>query len=224
MRHVLRPLLLLALVLSLVVPASATEHEADELDEPTLRTERTYFSCGDVNKVRLVNGLQGDYDTWDTEEPTTSFTAGGGCGTSSTLFADPELNGTWEGTFTGNLDSIAVEIHIIDVGISRLDEPYAVVPTLEIDGQVRHLQLEEYDLIELETTRSDTNLTVKGLMTITGLGLLTEPGDGETERTVRLTLTGTELDSGAFVWDAVEVPSGLTFNPETIEGKRVRAF
>lgn len=174
--------------------------------------------------MRLVNGLQEDYDTWDTDAPDTSFQAGGGCGTSAMPLADPELNGTWEGTFTGNLDSIAVEIHIIDVGISRLGDPYSVVPSLEIDGDPRYLELEEYDLIGLDTERSETNLTVKGLMTITGLGLMEEPGDGGTQRTVRLTLTGTELDSGAFVWGATEVPSGLTFNPETPQGKLVRAF
>jgi hypothetical protein len=217
MRTTFRTLLLSALVALLAVPVGATEP-----DPPTLRTERTYFACGDVNKVRTVNGLQVAYDTWDLTVPTTSFTAGGGCGTTAAPIGDPELNGTWEGTFAGNLDRMAVEVHIIDVGLSRAEVDYALVPTLEIDNVPVPLDTGEFGFVEVETVRSDTNLTVRGRFTITGLNLKTEPGDGTTERKVRLSLSGTSADSGAFVWDATEVPSGITFNPEAVQGPTVR--
>jgi hypothetical protein len=215
MRRLTRGVLVAGMVACLVTPVGA-----EEADEPTLRTERVYFECGDANKVRLVNGIQGDFDTWSTAAPEQSVTEGAGCGTSAAAVHDPELNGTWEGTFTGNLDSFTVEAHVIDVGLSRDPaEDFAVYPYLWIDGEEVPLWPDSF--ITPETVRSETQLSARLRFTITGLGLVTEDGDGETERTIRLTLAGTPVDTGAFVWGTTEVPAGLTFNPEAPESVQV---
>lgn len=211
----LRVPLLLCLVLGMALPAGATEH-------PTLRTEQVYFECPDENKARLVNNLQNDYDGWSTDAPAASVQAGAGCGTTSTAFDDERLNGIWEDTFTGNLDSITVEVHLIDVGLARRpdNDDYAVFPILTVDGETI---LDPDESLVVQSVRSSTQISTMLRFTITDIDLLTEEGDGEQERTIKFELGGTVGWQGIVVQGTTEVPSGLTFNPEAPEAATIKA-
>lgn len=206
---------LAALALLFALPAAADEH-------PEFVEEQVFFECGDENKVRTVNALMGEFDTWTTDAPEESVQAGAGCGTTAGPFADPELSGTWEGTFTGNLEAITAEIHVIDVGpLSREGGDFALFGDLTV-GDVTY-DLNFGDFFEAETIRSETMASVELRFTITGLPYDDEVGPGEIERDVRLRVNGTPVDMGAFVWGTTEVPSGLTFNPESNERVTVPA-
>lgn len=214
MTRLLRSALLVCLVLAAAVPASATTTS-------TLRTERVYFECPDANKARLVNNLQGDYDGWSTDAPAESVQQGAGCGTSSTLFNDEQLSGTWDDTFTGNLDSMTVEVHVIDAGLARhpSDPGYAVFPYLWIDGE---RVLDPAESIRVQSVRSATQASTMLRFTITGIDRAEEDGDGETERTIKLQVGGTAGWNGVIVQGTTEVPSGITFNPAEPEATTIK--
>lgn len=51
--------------------------------------------------------------------------------------------------------------------------------------------------------------------TITGLSFMEEAGPGSFDREVLLTVNSLSEHASAWVMDTTEVPSGITFNPET---------
>lgn len=207
----------------LAVPAGA-HHDGTE-EQPTLRTERVYFKCAGDQKVQNIPALQGNYPTWSTEPPPGSFTAGNGCGQYENLLSvnnnsDNPYDLVVRGTFTGNLDTINVEAHNVYLGSPRVAPPFFLGARLFVDGELRY-STPLNSPIEIFPVVSETGISEKIALSFTGIGLKNEHGDGTIEREVKLHLISYNEYQSIWVWDASEVPSGLTFNPETLESIRI---
>lgn len=217
---------------ALLAAGSLALHEA-----PELTTERVYAHCGETQKVSNVEG--GTPYAMDTEAPAASFTAGAGCGTADAVLTEPVEGDLGEfleltGTFTGHLDSLTLELHMIDAGIVRASQ---TAPTGEVPNPGDPVPSIAFDEIYADTeiyidgvaagfvgearlpaVRSSTGASVKMLMTLTDIGLVDHGDDGEHTVTVRVkTADYYNGDSGAWVLDATEVPTGITFNPPVEE-------
>ncbi len=210
MRHTV--IAAIALLLAVVaVPAGA-----QTTIEPTLRTEQVFFHCDSPNKLANVDAVvNGQSPSWDTTAPSTSFTAGGGCGFYDNLLSgtgptgQPTASAIWSGTFTGNLDTVAVELHRLLGGAGGSVTAPQLVAILTIDGTV----VFDGDITPFFTV-SDTGASESTTFSFPGLKYVTEDGDGEKERTVTLQIDSYNEAQTAWVFDASEVPAGLTFNPE----------
>jgi hypothetical protein len=208
---------LLALV-SLAPPVMAEDGGANAEIHPTVRTERTYFHCVGPAKVQNVAFAQGSVPGWNTTAPTQSVQAGAGCGyyeNAGGAWLGPNrttLDSEWEGTFTGNVDSITVELHNIHVSAARATGPFLARLNLLIDG-VEVFNGPATGDLRMTPVPSATKLSEKMTFTLTRVGLLTEDGDGTRVRTFRLVMRSLSEEQSAWVWDTTEVPAGLTFNP-----------
>jgi hypothetical protein len=221
--------ILAGLVLGSLAPAGA-----ETLPAPRFRAERTYVHCGETPKAATVDVLQGNLPTWDATPPTTSVQGGAGCGTLDTE-SEPitptvdEVDNTarmvWEGTFTGNLDSIVVHAHAIWAGAGRIEdvqkiEDYGLYFTMNVDGE----EIDVYPLVKPKVVHSSTRASSEFIYTIDGFDLVDPVTDangdgvaddeGTTEHTIKLRLTpkGPANAAVVWVWDTTEVPSGLHFN------------
>ena len=206
--------LLVALALSLAVPAAADHGDI----HPTLRTEQTYFHCAGPVKVQNFYTAQGVIPGWDTNPPAGSVQAGEGCGYYENIItedADPSpVKATWEGTFAGNLDSLTVELHRLLPAAGASTN--LVVGTVTIDGVERFS-----GDIDLQPVASETGASTMAKFSLRRLKYLTEDGDGTTERTIRVTIDSYNEQQSAWVWDTTEVPSGVVFNPASLAGSTV---
>lgn len=228
-----RPLTI-ALTAALAVSALAMgESSDDETYVPVIETERVYAHCGDIEKVSNVEG--GSPFATDTTPPAASFQDGAGCGTADLVLTDPAENETGEfleftATHTGNLDALTLELHMIDAGIVRASEtaptdqvpnPGDPVPSVAfseiyanteifIDGAAAGYIGEA----RYPSERSETGISTRLRMTLTDIGLLAEDEAGEHTITVKVkTADYYNGDSGGWVLDAIEVPTGIEFNP-----------
>lgn len=220
----------LTIALTAVLAAGALAAEGDTY-VPVLETERVYAHCGETQKVSNVEG--GTPFAMDTEPPAASFTAGAGCGTADVVLS-PVEGDTGEfleltGTHTGNLDSLTLELHMIDAGVVRLSQTSPVEPPALPDPAPGLAFDEIYANVELfidgaaagflgearfPAERSDTGASARLRMTLTGIDLLAEDEAGEHTVTVRVkTADYYNGDSGGWVLDATEVPTGIEFNP-----------
>ena len=195
---------------ALAVPAGAQE-------VPTFRTERTYFKCLEGSKLQNVQVVQGTIPTWSTTPPAGSFTAGNGCGFYENAANAAGLNLEFRGTFTGNLDNLSVELHDIFAGAERPNHRVLMRAVLTIDDE----PLVETALQLFPTQASSTGISEKIAFTFTELNYADELGDGTQVHTIHFVVRGGTETQNLFVWDASEVPSGLTFNPTTLEAFKV---
>lgn len=197
---------------------------------PVIETERVYAHCGDTLKVSNVEG--GTPFASDTTPPAASFTAGAGCGTADLVMTGnpDETAESFELTasHTGNLDALTVELHMIDAGVVRLyqstgelPEPGEPVPNLNFDRIYFDTELFIDGVAagwvgeaKVFAERSSTGASVRLRFTITDIDLLGEDEAGQHDLTLKVT-TGEYQngDSGAWVLDATEVPTGIIFNP-----------
>jgi hypothetical protein len=213
-------LLILAAVVLAVVPAGAEELEW----VPNLVRDQVWFACGS-SKVTPDNAA-GNAATWDREAPTQSVTSGAGCGTIDSPFyqtAQPNLyDAAWSGTFTGNLDTLNVELHNIYVGPGRATGQLASSVRLFVDGEPLFAEELGRDAT-FPAVRSSSGASEKIQFSIRNIGFVAEAEN--IEHTVLLMMSsGTALNRGptvndtlsGWVWDTTEVPSGITFNPETL--------
>jgi hypothetical protein len=206
------------LVVALVVPAAA-EHGGPH---PTFRLEPTYFHCeGDV-KLQNVAVVQGQIPSWDATPPPGSVQEGHGCGFYDPLLtntgAPGNMDGIWEGTFTGNLRNLTVELHRL-LPAAGVTFPNRFNITVDVDGASRLAN----DNVVMTPEVSSTGASQKLLFTLEGLGYASEDGDGEIERTIRLQVRSFNETQSLWVFDTTEVPAGITFNPEAPSGTIVLA-
>lgn len=220
MRRVL--LVVIAAVVA-VVPAGAEEPTGAEETTwaPNLVTEQVWFACGEQKLENADNNVA----TWDTEAPTESVTAGAGCGTVDLPFMQTApgniYDATWTGYFTGNLDTLNVELHDIYVGPGRATGDLNVAIKVFIDGTPVFGDLGHE--VALKPVRSSTGLSEMVKFSIVNLGYISEAENIEHEVSLVMQ-TGTARNRGptvtdtvsGWVWDTTEVPSGLTFNPPTL--------
>lgn len=210
MRVLARTAFLAVLVFAIAVPAAADHGDI----HPTARTEQTYFHCVGPVKVQNVPAAQGTLPSWDTNAPTQSVQDGAGCGYYENILSggDPAVfTSEWEGTFTGNLNAVTVELHrLLPMSGATSNK---IVGIVTVDG----LEVFNGD-IDLQPVESETGASNMSKFSLRNLKFMTEDGDGTTERTVRITVDSYNDQQSAWVWDTTEVPSGITFNPTSFAG------
>lgn len=199
-------------VLVLAAPAAATGYV------PTFNPERVYFSCGGEAKA---GALEHRTFAWGTTPPTTSYTANGGCGQ---LDLSPHVGDepVFVGTHTGNLDRLTVHAWVIDAGLSRTGafEDVWLTVSLSIDGT----EVATADDVRVVPQPSSTGVSRLLELSVTHLGLTGEDEAGEHEIELRLgSMPYEDGDTIAWVLDATELASGVTFTPATLAPVRVRA-
>jgi len=212
----MRVLFRLALAFPMLV-ALAQPSGAQEVWVPIFNTERTYVHCG---ADKAIVGERATY-TWNTTAPATSFTANGGCGALDVDKFDGE-GVTFTGKHTGNLKQLTVTAWVIDCCLVRA----GVYPDIWADASV---QIDGNDVLSetelhIVPVPSETGLSRLLEFSVTGIKLLTEADYKEHD--VSVTLETAELQDGdqiAWVLDATEVPSGVTFSPTTLASTRVPA-
>lgn len=199
----------LATIAAVALPSAATDLAAEQ---------RTYAHCGSAGKA-VLQGVT-TY-AMDATAPATSFTANGGCGT---LDSDKrEDDGVvLTGTYTGHLDQLTVDAHVIDAGPVRAGA-YAEVYTdvaVKVDG--RTVAAEELKLVPVP---SSTGISRLLQFSVTGIGLTLESDAGE--HTIEVTLnSATYLDGDQVAWvlDATEVPTGVVYSPTELADVVVKAL
>lgn len=224
-------ILAVAASMALVTPATATHGGI----HPTFRSERVYFHCAGPAKVENANfQATGAVSPWNTTAPAGSYQTGNGCG-----WLDPGHtsggihDANFSGAFTGNLKALTIEAHNLLLSQVDANNIRRITVGLTIDGTPL---LATDTFVDMTPEISSTGLTEKFLISIPSLGctkdvldaegnvinvvtdgLATEDADGTTVHQITLTLDSTYSDrGGAWVQDATEIPSGVTFNPETL--------
>lgn len=208
------------------LPANCRTVSGTGADAKNVCEERVYYECIGANKVQNVEILQGRTPTWTKTAPTTSFSAGGGCGTADSALTNTGTpsnghDGVWAGTFKGNLDSLTMEFHEID-STSRIDNRKSLLLWVQVEGADR-IPRTTTATIQVIGTRSSTGLSIKYEVTLTDLELVNEIGSGDAERDIMISIRNNADYPGAWVWGATEVPSGITFNPKTPAAYKVKA-
>lgn len=204
-----------AMALTVVGPAAAVD------PKPEFVTERNYFTCDGTTKVAQANlVVDGELPSWATLAPTQSVQSGAGCGAYEVAL----LGGTnqasiydasWEGTFTGNIRDIALDLHFIQPATAAFGELNLDL-RLAIDGT-------EYDLSGQFATApaiaSSTGASYSVQMALNDIDIIDDQfGPGNKTHTYTITADGHFVDTDAavaFVWGTTEVPGGLTFNADT---------
>lgn len=210
MRAFSRCVLAIGVLLAVAAPANAV---------PTLRSEQVFFHCGTGPKVQNVSVAQGVVPTWDTKVPAQSVQDGGGCGQYDNLLSGG-MNGNadakWAGTFTGNLDTLNIQLYRMGdtVGATM---PDTLVVTLTIDGEVRY----EGDVAANHTV-NNSGATHEMSLGFRNVNLKAEEGDGQTQHTIELMVASYNETQSMWVYDTTEVPAGITFNPARLAAGAIR--
>lgn len=202
------PFIAVALSAALVgaFPAAAGEYV------PVFNPERVYVHCGTAPKA-VVDGAPAPY-AWNTTRPALSFTANGGCGTLDSNLRTGDAV-TYRGSHTGNLDKLTIQAWVIDAGPVRA----GLFPTIWTDVSVTiddELVVSGTE-IELTPIASSTGLARRLELSVIGIDLLDEDEAGT--HTVEIDLESTNINDGdtvAWVLDATEVDSGVSFSPSTL--------
>lgn len=219
----MRRLLAVAVVLLALAPAAASADGVPTDWVPNLVKDQVWFVCGDSKVTN--NNTAGNQATWDRTAPTQSVTAGAGCGTVDSPFmqtTNPNIyDAAWAGTFTGNLDTLNVELHSIYVGPGRSTGQMTAAVRLFVDGEQLFEELGKE--VAFTTVRSSSGASEMIRFSINNIGFLSEAENAEHQVSLLMHAgatqnrgpTVTDTLSG-WVWDTTEVPSGMTFNPETL--------
>lgn len=142
------------------------------------------------------------------------------------------------GTFTGDIRDLTVTLHDLMAGQARPEEVDSVplIVGLTLDGKsVLPAASPEKPSLWVTSVSDGSDLVETLEFSIAGLGSMTdsmtEPHarGGAGRRTLRLTVSVPIVDpswfpSAMFAWNAVEAPSGVLFNPDSLAGDRVQAI
>ena len=243
MRRAIPVLVAVGVLAAVAGPATATHGGF----HPTFREERVFYHCGGGTKLKNVDYAQGGLSPWDTTPPAQSVEDGGGCGQldPSALRNTQPSGGTTDaaygGTFTGNLQSMTVEMHLLahSPGNAPTDT-MTVTPWLVIDGETfvaDTTMLESVPMVSGNsgaTRKIEFTITNLGKVTeikdaegnVTGLtlmGLAKESADSEHEIQLNVRARGVGAENALWVWDTTEVPAGITFNDTTPSQVKVQA-
>jgi hypothetical protein len=218
-RRSMLPLAFSAAVL-LAVPALA------EPLPSTTKAQQVFFHCG-ATKVANVDAAQGATPpTWDTTAPTASVQAGAGCGwvdpsaLRNTQAGNGAVDGSWQGTVTGNLGSLTAQLYSISAGPGRAGGPQSFNVSLTVDGRSMFgIDPNGSSIgrarVTVTPVVSSTQVSALYEFTITGLPFVTEEGDGVKKHDIVLNVAAFSEQLMGWVFDTTEVPSGIAFNPAT---------
>lgn len=230
-RSLSRAVVGLCAALAIAAPAAA-DHGGIH---PTVRAERTYFHCAGPTKVENVNLVASGPTPWSTTAPAGSYTAGNGCGA-----ADPAVQGAglatlydavFSGTYTGNIRDMTLELHNLVLSRARQAATFQVRVRMLIDGEpalpetagrvvtvtpilssTGATELFQISIPKLGCSRDIFDADGK-LVDVKTDGLVTENGDGISEHSIQIAIDSPAPQASAWVWDATEIASGITFNP-----------
>lgn len=207
-RSPFRVLVTAVVALAICVPASA------QTFVPVLESEQVFFRCS--GRTRLSQAELARSIGWTTEPPAASLAQGGGCGSHDSQLCCPGTtsnnnyiyDAVFAGDVEGNLDTLTVKAWMFDAGAARTAASHQIDVYLAVDGRVR------VDNVPIQVPLAPTDAARPVEFTVTGLNLLSE-ADATAVHTVDLVMK-TPLYSGTdltWLFDATEVPSGITFNP-----------
>lgn len=212
---------------ALAAPAGAeTSCFQPVADGPEFCTQQVWFTTGDSKAGNLAAAGATGYPSWSTEAPTQSVAQGAGGGY-ATMGAPRQLNGEsdpamgalFKGTFTGDLENLAVTMYLFAPGRDSAAGWYGGVDVV-VDGTVVHTA--DADGIPLTSGGNavqKVDFAVQGLHKwITKAGLETGP---DVVHEVELFVTSYALASttALIVYGTTEVPSSMTFNVEDLTGR-----
>lgn len=213
---------LLATAAVAMAPAIDTEDEpevdgdcrlvdiADTLEDPaddvTLCEQQLYVRAGDAPLSNAASAV------FSTEAPSAMPVGGAGLGGSVTDIAaqgEPQHGLEVNGTFTGAVDTIDVEVYLLMPNGAQ--GGHGTTPTVELDG---------FDvggeLIDTTVTPGPNNTAVATFRIENVLklwGLLGYDYDPSIEHTLRLNLSPYYFgDDGAYLYDGTDVPSNVVLN------------
>lgn len=229
--------------LALAATMFAVPAAAEDLP-PEAVSLNTYFHC--VGDVKVLNALTvQEPPSWDENAPAKSVQEGAGCG-----FADPgSRTGTnqenvydavFKGFHAGNLDAMTVRLHDMGVGPARTGAEQTLGVRVSVDGASMFgtylpaaspldavlgapTLVPATKEVKVKPVASATGASQVVEFTITGLGFMEQPGAGDLEREVLVTVNSLSEQASAWVMDTTEVPSGITFNPATPAAASVAA-
>lgn len=211
-----------ALLSTAALAAGATPVLAQEVEEPEFVVERNYFECDGPTKVGNANlVLTQALPGWSTTAPTGSVQGGEGCGSAelAALAGTSQrtiYDASWEGTFTGNIADILMDLHFIQPATAAYGD-IALDLRVTIDGRSYDLGTQFID--GAPTTQSASGASYSMQFGINDIDIIDDPkGPGTVTHTYTITAEGHFIDTGfavPFVWGTTEVPAGLTFNGDT---------
>lgn len=194
----------------------------------TVCTERVYWHCAD-DTIKVANATSlNDVPTFDSEPPEGSVSEGAGCGALDTFLTgasddnpiyDAPFGGFWmPAAGISDLDRMTIRMHVIDAGTARVDDSFHFRAHVRVAGETLITRESEFEVVPVP---SSTGISREIVLTIDDIGLQ----DLEFVD-VKITLYARYVDTNQniWVWDTIEVPSGIDFNPPTAEGHVVKAF
>ena len=175
-------------------------------DDVTLCEQQLFVRAGDTPLSNATSAV------FSTEAPSAAPVGGAALGGSATDIAaqgDPAHGLEVNGTFTGAVDTIDVEVYLLMPNGSA--GVHGTTPTIELDG---------FDvageLIDTTVTPGPNNTAVATFRIGDVLGLWELLGytyDPEAEHTLRLNLSPFYIgDDGAYLYDGTDVPSNVVLN------------
>ena len=205
---------------------------------PNTPLTQVFLACDGPSKEYVVGSfVNGDAGTptWTTTAPA-SVTTGAGCGKAD----EPVFNGTrprtpfqltFEGSYTGNLDVLTVDLYTADYGPARANGALTLAVRATVDDK---------SLFGVANNTSSTGVVVpspgeskvtvtpvatgstgqvrKLTFSITGIDLMLQGDDRN--HTILLDVrdtTPTAPNGHTWLWGAAEAPSGLVFTPAKVD-------
>jgi hypothetical protein len=213
MRRGIRASFVAAVLLAIVAGGTASATHGGI--HPTFRLEDDFLQCLAGNRVQNVPRQQGQVPTWGAAAPTQDLAEGGGCVQyenllSSTAATNPQ-DLAFTGTFTGNLQTITIDLYYANTPQATVPE-YFANSKLFVDGSEVHTGT------QLTFPPQPAGVAFERITySYTKLEKLyaNEDGDGTTEREITFTLSSFNEQQMFFLWGATDAPSKITFNPPT---------
>lgn len=214
-------------VLAAVVPAAAAPGDCREIREAT-ETEPAVSVCRQdvwfhANEAKLGNlagqGLD-EAPSWDTTKPTASVASGAGGGYLTNATGDilepynPTHRPTFSGTFTGNLDNVAVTAYMFSTA-APTPGAYPMLMRLDVDGTT---VFDEYnnEIVVQATAGGQAVTKIQFAFTDIFQRMEDEGMQLEGEHDITVSFLNYYIVDGTtlFVYDTSEAPSGMVFNLE----------
>jgi plastocyanin len=188
----------------LTIAPAAWPASANSGGHAGLHTERVWFTCPDGTGISQLDGAS----TWTVDQPP----EGDGCtsvdtGHHASSAEDTVSHTVFRGTFTGNLDSLTVRLHLDRLADGDMTD---IAVGLAVDGKERVPWPTNATVIRTEDTPPGTVD-----VSVHRIGLLDEADDKKHELTLTLSLRG-DLATGVWCWGSDTAPSGITFHPASL--------
>ncbi len=223
----------IAVALSLAVPAAAADcrlirGEAtpdDTSDDVEVCHQDVWFHGPKAGNLAAIG--QADLPTWNTTKPTGSLSSGAGsayAGNSVTeIVMEPygkESGPVFVGTFTGNLDNLAVDMYLSSPDSIRRGT-YPVRTRLEVDGVELYAEGQGATVPATSTSPGIHRIRFAYRDLYDALALEGKAGAGITHNVKLSVLPFYFVTEAVFLYDAAETPSGITFNAPNLTGYSV---